>query len=77
MVQVIKSRRMGWAGYVARMVEGRGVYMVWVGKPEGKRLLGRSRCRWGTIVRWIFKKYGLGLWIGFSWPGIEIGGGHL
>jgi hypothetical protein len=42
--RVIKSRRMGWAGHVA--VEGRGVYRVLVGKPEGKRLLGRPRCRW-------------------------------
>ena len=42
--QVIKSRRMIWAGHVART--GRGVYRVLVGKPEGKRLLGRPRCRW-------------------------------
>ena len=40
-VQVIKSRRMGWAGHVARMEEGRGVRRVLVGKPEGKRPLGR------------------------------------
>jgi len=44
-VQVIKSRRMRWAGHVARMGEERGVYRVLVGKPEGKRPLGRSRCR--------------------------------
>jgi hypothetical protein len=44
--QVIKSRRMRWAGHVARMGEGRGVYRVLVGKPEGKRPLGRPRCRW-------------------------------
>ena len=40
-VCVIKSRRMKWAGHVARMVETRGVYRVLVGKPEGKRLPGR------------------------------------
>ena len=40
---VIKSRRMGWAGHVARMGEERGVYRVLVGKPEGKRPLGRPR----------------------------------
>jgi hypothetical protein len=40
-VGVIKSRRMGWAGHVARMEEGRSVYRVLVGRPEGKRPLGR------------------------------------
>ena len=45
-VRVIKSRRMRWAGKVARMGERRGVYRVLVGKPEGKRPLGRPRCRW-------------------------------
>jgi hypothetical protein len=39
-LRVIKSRRMRWAGHVARMGEGRGVYRVLVGKPEGKRPLG-------------------------------------
>jgi hypothetical protein len=42
----IKSRRMGWAGHVARMGEGRNLYRVLVGKPEGKRPLGRPRRRW-------------------------------
>ena len=45
-VRVIKSRRMRWAGHVARMEERRGVYKVLVGKPEGKRSLRRSRRRW-------------------------------
>jgi len=45
-VQVIKSRRMRWAGYVALMGEERGVCRVLVGKPEGKRPLGRRRRRW-------------------------------
>jgi hypothetical protein len=44
--RVIKSRRMRWAGHVARMGEGSGVYGVFVGRPEGKRSLGRPRCRW-------------------------------
>ena len=43
---MIKSRRMKWAGHVARMGEESGVYMVLVGKPEGKRPLGRPRRRW-------------------------------
>jgi hypothetical protein len=44
-VRVIKSRRMRWAGHVALMGEGRGVYRVLVGRPEGKRPLGRPRRR--------------------------------
>jgi hypothetical protein len=47
-VRVIRSRRMRWAGHVARMGEGRGVYRVLVGRPEGKSPLGRPR---RTIVR--------------------------
>ena len=50
-VQVIKSRRMRWAGHVAGMDEVRRVYRVLVGKPEGKRPLGRPRHRWVDIVR--------------------------
>jgi hypothetical protein len=45
-VRVVKSRRMRWAGQVARMGEGRGMHRVRVGKPEGKRPLGRPRHRW-------------------------------
>jgi hypothetical protein len=44
-LRVIKSRRMSWAGHVARMGEERGVYRVLVGKPEEKRPLRRPRCR--------------------------------
>jgi hypothetical protein len=45
-VRVIKSRIMRWAGHVARMRRGGGVYRVLVEKPEGKRPLGRPRRRW-------------------------------
>jgi hypothetical protein len=45
-VGVVKSRRMRWAGHVAHMGDERGVYRVLVGKPEGKRPLGRPRRRW-------------------------------
>jgi hypothetical protein len=45
-IRQIKFRRMRWAGHVARMGEGRNVYRVLVGKPEGKRPFGRRRCRW-------------------------------
>jgi len=44
-VRVIKSRRMRWAGHAAHM-DRRGVYWVLMGKPEGKRALGRLTCRW-------------------------------
>jgi hypothetical protein len=46
MITIIKSRRMRWAGHVARMGEKRNVYRLLVGKPEGKRPLGRRRHRW-------------------------------
>jgi hypothetical protein len=53
---MIKSRRMRWAGHVARIGERRNTYRVLVGKPEGKRPMGRSRRRWVTILKWILKK---------------------
>ena len=49
-VRVIKSRRMRWAGLVASMGEERGVYGVLVGKPEGRRPLGRPRRRWADNI---------------------------
>jgi hypothetical protein len=48
---MIKSRKMRWAGHVARMEERRGVYRVLVGKPEGKRPLGRPRRRWEDNIK--------------------------
>jgi len=50
-VRVVKSRRMRWAGHVARMGQGRGLYRVLVGKPEGKRPLGRPRRRWEDNIK--------------------------
>jgi len=50
-VRVVKSRRMGWAGHVASMGEDRGVHRVLVGKPEGKRPLGRPRLRWEDNIK--------------------------
>jgi len=57
-VRVIKSRRMRWAGHVARMGETRGVYRVLVGKPEGKRPLGRPRHRWEVSIKMDLQKVG-------------------
>ena len=50
-VRVVNSRRMRWAGHVARMGEGRGVHRVLIGKPEGKRPLGRPRRRWEDNIK--------------------------
>jgi hypothetical protein len=50
-VRVVKSRRMRWAGHVARLGEERGVHRVLVGKPEGKRPLGRPRRRWEDNIK--------------------------
>jgi hypothetical protein len=50
-VRVIKSRRKRWAAHVARLGERRGVCMIWVGKPEGKRPLGRPRLRWESNIK--------------------------
>jgi hypothetical protein len=63
-VRVIKSRRMRWTGQEARVWEGRGVYRVLVGKPEGKRPLGRPRCRWEDNIKMDLKKVGCG---GMDW----------
>jgi len=57
-VRVIKSRRMRWAGHVARMWERRGVYRVLVGKPEGKRPFGRPRCRWEDNIKMNLQEVG-------------------
>ena len=59
-VRVIKSERMGWAGHVARMGEERGVYRVLVGKPEGKRPLGRPGRRWVDNIRMDLQEVGCG-----------------
>jgi len=67
-VRVIKSGRMRWAGHVARMGEERGVYRVLVGKPEGKRPLGRPRRRWVDNIRMDLQEMGCGYmdWIGLA-----------
>ena len=67
-VRVIKSRRMRWAGHVARMGEEREVYRVLVGKPEGKSPLGRPRRRWVDNIRINLQEVGYGSvdWIGLA-----------
>ena len=58
-MRVIKSRRMRWAGHVARTGEERGVYRVLLGKPEGRRPLGRPRRRW-LDIRMYLQEVGYG-----------------
>ena len=60
-VRVVKSRRMRWAGHVARMGEDRGVHRVLVRNPEGKSPLGRPRSRWEDNIKMDLQ---------------EVGGGH-
>ena len=75
-VRVVKSRRMRWAGHVARMGEGRGVHRVLVGKPEGKMPLGRPKRRWEDNIKMDLQEVG-GVETGWSWLRIGTGGGHL
>jgi len=67
-VRVIKSGRMRWAGHVARMGEEKGAYRVLVGKPEGKRPLGRPSHRWVNNIRMDLQEVGCGYmdWIGLA-----------
>ena len=67
-VRVVKSRRMGWAGHVARMEEGRGVHKVLMGKPEGKRSLGRPRRIWENNIKMDLEEVGRGCgdWMGLA-----------
>jgi hypothetical protein len=78
-IRQVKSRRMRWAGHVARMGEEREVYRVLVGKPKGKRPLGRPRRRWEDGIRIDLRETGLGggVWIGFDWLRTGTGGGLL
>ena len=76
-VRVIKSRRMRWAGHVARMGEERGVYRVLVGKPEERRPLGDLGVEGWIILGRISRRWDVGIWTGLGWPRIETGGGRL
>jgi hypothetical protein len=59
-IRQVKSRRMRWAGHVTRMGEERKVYQVLVGKPEGKKPLGKPRRRWEDWVRMDLRELDLG-----------------
>jgi hypothetical protein len=76
-IRQIKSRRMRWAGHVARMGEGRNVYRVLMGKPEGKGALERPRRRWEDGIIMDLREIGWGVWSGFTWLRIGTVGGLL
>jgi hypothetical protein len=78
-ISQIKSRRMRWAGHVARMGKGRKVYRVLVGKPEGKKSLGSPRRRWENGIRMDLREIGRGrgVWSGFTLLRIGVVGGQL
>jgi hypothetical protein len=66
-IRLIKSRRMRWARHVACMGEGRNVYRVLVGKPEGKRTLESPRRRWEDGIKMHLREIGWGVCSGFTW----------
>jgi hypothetical protein len=76
-IRVIKSRRIRWAVHVAHMGEGRGAYRVLVGRPEGRRPLGRPSRRWDDNIKMDVQEMGRGAWTGLIWLRIGTGGGLL
>jgi hypothetical protein len=76
-IRVIKSRRMRWAGHVARMGEARVAYRILVGRPDGRRPLGRPRRRWEDNIKMDLQEVGCGAWTGLIWLRIGTGGGLL
>jgi hypothetical protein len=63
LIRVIKSRRMRWAGHVARMGENRNAYRILIGKPKGKRRLGKPRRRWVENIKMYLREIG--------WDGVD------
>jgi hypothetical protein len=76
-IRVIKSRRMRWAGHAARTEEKRGAYRILVGRPEGRRPLGRPRRRWEYNIKMDIQEVEWGAWTGLSWLRIVTDGGLL
>ena len=72
--RVIQSGRIRWAGHVARKWDSRGVYRLLVGKPEGRRPLGRHRRRLEDNIKMDLQEVGLGVWTGLIWLRIGTSG---
>jgi hypothetical protein len=70
-IRMIKSRRMRWAGHVARMGENRNAYRMMVGNPEGKRPLRRPRHRWVDNIKIDLREI---VWDGMGWYGLDRSG---
>jgi hypothetical protein len=62
----VTNSRMRWAGHIARMGEKRNAYRILVGRPEGKKPLGRPRRRWVDSIELGFRETGIG-WEGVDW----------
>jgi len=77
MILVIKSRRLRLAGHVARIKERRGAYRVMLGKPEGRRPLGRPRRRCEDNIKMNLQKVVWRAWNGLIWLRVGTGGGLL
>jgi hypothetical protein len=73
-IRMIKSRRMRWAGHVTRMGEKINACRLLVGKPEGKRLLGRPRLGGWIILGWILERWDGAIWTGLVWLRVGAGG---
>jgi hypothetical protein len=76
-VRVVKSRRMRWAGHVARMGEESGVHWCWWGNLSKRGHWGDPDVDGRIILRWMFRKLEVVVGIGWSWLRIGTGGGHL
>ena len=76
-VRVIKSRRMRWAGLVARMGEERGCIGSWWGNRREGDHWGDLGVEGWIILGWISRRWDVGIWTGLGWPRIETGGGRL
>jgi hypothetical protein len=76
-IRIIKSRRVKWAGHVARMGAKRNAYSILVGKPEGKRSLGIPRRKWKDNIKLILKKQNGVIRTGLVWLRIGTSGALL
>jgi hypothetical protein len=78
-IRMIESRRMRWAGHIEGMGEKRSAYRIFVGKPEGKRPLGRPRRRWVDNIKTDLREIGWDgmVWSGLVWLRVGTSGGYL